>query len=199
MKINIDSVMQKVESYARSTNGKKRMSEYIEWCINNGKDVSDAGSKIMTKEKMCFLAETMISILQNEASSHSLPQSVLDHFDSLTYDDPTKTDDRHYFVKIYFRDDLSRPSLGIVMWAGNGWHTTGARTGEGIDDIISLFNTGYQADNTSVYGYWDSVGKVVSALPERKPLHFMEQSVELFKQQYGRDFNVDVYLCPFDD
>lgn len=60
---------------------------------------------------------------------------------------------------------------------------------EGIDNIIALFDKGYNAKKR-VYGYWDSVGRRISSLTNRPALDFMQEAIEDFNQKYS-----SLYSC----
>jgi len=97
----------------------------------------------------------------------------------MDYIPPKKHGENEYVIRIYFTDDLSRPSL--LGKDGN------RRTGEGVDDIINLFTTGYHA-RTAVFGYWHSVGHTILSLKDRDPLPFLEGAIQDFNANYGADY-----------
>lgn len=106
---------------------------------------------------------------------------------------------------VYFEDNLRRESLDDGI---NGY------TGEGIDNIVALFNNGYHASDY-VYGWWDGHQATASTLfrsgsdikanyawvrsqKDREGLHFIQQAVDDFNGNYGAEYHVtatagDVY------
>lgn len=64
---------------------------------------------------------------------------------------------------------------------------------DGIDNIVALFNNGYEA-RASVYGYWVSKEKWVWSTRKRPALHFMQESIEQFNSQYGAQYNCKAVL-----
>lgn len=201
--INVDSIMSKVSSYAKSAEGKARMQEHIQKCRKAGQTVTAAGSRIVAEKDMNQLAATMIEMLQDAAlhCDPPLPDSVMEHFSGLKASSTTEMPDGSYVIIIDFGGDLHRDSLDNDL----GY--------EGIDNIVALFNNGYQARDY-VYGWWDkhkpSGESIARSLPgsdfawvrskkERGALHFIQRAVDDFNAEYGRRFNVtaqasDVYL-----
>lgn len=186
--INIDSIMAKVHKYAMSNDGRIRMKNRIQELRNKEVSSTDAGGRIITAKDMCEVADGLIRFLQESASAHKLPASVLDHFSSLTYFRPTeiKNGNERYLVSIYFADDLSRPSLQIVNGARKG-----QRTGDGIENVVSLFDTGYSASDV-VYGVWDSHADegIIRSREQRDSIGFMREAVDRFNVYYGKLYDV---------
>lgn len=184
--ININSIARKIKEFTESSAGKGKISEYIFDKRKSGNGKTASGGYIVTEQDMIRLAETMIRIMKEEISvfSDEIPKSVLDHFESLNYRIP-KIDGVHgeyYIIEIFFEDDLSRPSFISV---------DGGRTGEGIKNIVSLFNTGYKS-SAEVIGYWDGhedLGRLASrTYLEGK--YFIQRAVESFNQIYGKKYKV---------
>jgi len=138
--INLNSVMDKVRQYTKSDAGNKRMIGYIKHCRENGKSATEAGAVVVTEQDMIRAAEALIKILQETASQKGLPESVMEHFYSLYYSEPIPCgkEGGQYKVDVQFGDDLSRMSLRITSGKRKG-----ERTGEPIENIVSLFDTGY--------------------------------------------------------
>lgn len=190
--INMASIMKKINSYAKSADGKEKISNTISKYRQEGRDITYGGGRVTTVESMAKAAETMISILKQTAASKMLPQSVLDHFNSLSYSQPEiiGKEGNQYKIDIFFTDDLSRPSLTIVSGAKKG-----QRTGEGVKNIVSLFDTGYDADK-KVYGLWEkheNLG-IVSSVSHRDSLGFMKEAVEMFNRSEGISYNAVAYI-----
>jgi len=115
------------------------MIGYIKHCRENGKSATEAGAVVVTEQDMIRAAEALIKILQETASQKGLPESVMEHFYSLYYSEPIPCgkEGGQYKVDVQFGDDLSRMSLRITSGKRKG-----ERTGEPIENIVSLFDTG---------------------------------------------------------
>ena len=197
--INIDSIMAKVNTYFGSAGGKKKVDHFIKEkrISKNGK--LSSGSYVVTLEDMQKLAEDLILILKEEASSskNNLPKSVLDHFDSLDYTMPEQVggDDGLYVVDVYFKDDLSRMSLRIASGPREG-----QRTGPGIKNIVSLYDTGYRASDY-VYGFWydhEDAG-IIQSRKKLEGKYFIERAVETFNRKYSGVYNVEAKITASHD
>lgn len=194
-KVNMSAVLGKVRVFQKSDEGMDRINEYIGLCITDGRAVTEGGSKIVTLDAMKRAAEVMIEKLKTVASTRKLPAAVLDHFNSLRFSDPVYIKDSSKFkIDIYFSDDLSRMSLRIASGKNKGEYT-----GDGIENIVSLFDTGMDAD-TTVFGIWnghESAG-VVAGLTHRDEMHFMRDAVSEFNREYGELYNVYAYISAQD-
>lgn len=178
--INMDSIMKKVEAYAKSANGRHRMNECVEKYMDCGIEKTNGNSRIVTKSNMKKAADTIIEMLKNIAQSYDLPESVMKHFDSLRYSKTKHNPDGTSVIYIYFKDDLHRDSL-----YSEGYE-------DGISNIIALLNNGYHAKNY-VYGNWNNhspIGKYVRSRKDREGLHFIQQAIDDFNKNLGSRFNV---------
>lgn len=179
--INIDSIMKKVSAYTKSSEGKGKMDERIVE-IRKGKNGKTEGDGyVVTFEDMHRAAREMEDEARTVAQSHRLPDSVLDHFDSLEHTEPYyQKETGRYRVDISFGDNLYRPSLMIV----NG-RRKGSRTGDGIDNIVSLFDTGYEA-GSRVWGEWsghEELG-VIGSRTSRDGIGFMDEAIDDFNRKH---------------
>lgn len=195
--LDLASILNKCKSYSKSSQGKAKMREAIKTKIRNGESATGCGDEILTIAKMNELATELISMLKLNASSYDLAESVMKHFDSLTY---TIQDmgDMNYECYIYFTDDLSRDSLD-----------TDVNPGEGINNIIALFNNGYVA-SAPKYGWWDghsptgeAISRSTSGLEKyayiqgtqaRPSLRFMQRTIEDFYSKYSGKYPITVLL-----
>ena len=120
----------------------------------------------------------------------------MNHFDSLDYaiEDSGSGD---YECYIYFTDDLSRNSL-----------ETDDSQGEGINNIVALFNNGYVA-SAPKYGWWNGHSPTgesvyrsgqnnnsayVRSTQARPSLHFMQAAIEDFYKKYKSKYKMSVLL-----
>lgn len=200
--INLASISQKCKEWSETPEGKQRMKAAISENARAGRAATGCGGKITTLADMRRLSAEMIRMLQMAAAdaSYGLPDSVKAHFNSLDYI-VTDGGDGSYEVAIYFRDDLSRPSL----WNDQDY--------EGIHNIVALFNNGYVA-SAQTYGWWeghrptgewssyasggyDAADAYIRSNIGRPSLHFMQRAVEDFLSKYQAHYNVQVELDPY--
>lgn len=191
--INMASIMNKVEAYGRSINGKLRMRECIQNYANEGKEKTEDGDKILTETDMHKAAAKFIQVLRSTAQSYDLPASVMSRFDSLDTSSILKMPDGSAMIYVYFGGDLHRDSL-----YSEGY--------DGVDNIIAVLNNGYHARDY-VYGWWDghapsggASGELRNSLSkdyayirsrkDREGLHFIQQAVQDFNGNYGSEYNV---------
>lgn len=187
--ININSIMRKVKDYSESDAGKAKMAKVLRDRRVNGDGKLASGDYVITEQDMQRLAEELIKTMREEASmaQYELPQSVLDHFDSLTYTQPEPSGNgSQYSIDIYFQDDLSRMSLLITSGERKG-----QRTGENIKNIVSLFDTGYKTSKR-VYGTWDGhedAGTIASRT-ELEGKYFIEKALDSFNRKYSDKYHL---------
>lgn len=187
--------MSKVGAYSRSVGGKLRMKERINKYVSDGQSKTAGGGKIMTEDDMYRAAYKMMDVLKQTAKESDLPASVLQHILTMDCSKPYKMPDGHMEIWIYFGGDMHRESLED----GDGGHT-----GEGVNNIVALFNNGAHASDY-VYGWWNNHSPTGEALTrsshtdgfawvrskkDREALHFIQQAVGDFNGNYGSDFNV---------
>lgn len=183
--------MNKVKAYSESGEGRAKIAKTIKERRENGNGKLASGDYIVTLQDMQRLSEELIRTLKDEAASsiNNLPQSVLDHFNSLTYTqpEPAGAEGKQYSIDIYFQDDLSRMSLLIT--SGN---RKGQRTGGGIKNIVSLYDTGYQASK-QVYGDWSGHEEagVIASRTELEGRYFIERAIDSFNRRYSKEYNLD--------
>lgn len=193
--INMGSIMSKVGAYSRSVEGKLRMKKCIDSYAASGVSKTAGGGKVITEDDMYRAAYKMMDVLRQTAREADLPSSVLQHILTMDCSKPYKMSDGHMEIWIYFGGDMHRESLEN----GDGGHT-----GEGIDNIVALFNNGAHASNY-VYGWWnhhspkgDALSRSspsddfawVRSTKDREALHFIQQAVRDFNGNYGAEYNV---------
>lgn len=188
-------ILSKLKTWSKSSTGKQRIQGHID-DVRSGKiGQGGSGDKIITFKDMEQAAQQMIRILQNMASIHKLPASVLDHFNSLAYSSPIRMPNGMCRTDIYFKDDLSRMSLLAIHGRQKG-----QRTGMGIENIVSLFDTGYLAQDT-VFGIWDgheALGPIES-LRGRPGKRFMRKAIEAFNLECGEKYAVEAMISADQD
>lgn len=81
--IFMGNIMKSVREYAESKEGQRVMAEKISEYKKKGVDQTGGGSMILTLRKMEQIADSFIDMLQMNAYTSRMPQSVYEHFDSL--------------------------------------------------------------------------------------------------------------------
>lgn len=187
--ISNDMIMSKLQAYANSTSGKKKMKGCIDDVRKSGKGLA-SGDKIADINTMSIMANDLVEMIRQR-----LPASIAEVGGALVAHTPVRHPDGSYTVTLSFsgrsahRDSLLN-SLGY----------------DGIDNIVALFNNGYHAKNY-VYGWWDVKGVGVSrslaadddytrirSRKEREALQFMQDAEAEFNTKYGAEYNVIVQL-----
>lgn len=183
MAIDLGTIMSKLNAYAKSSEGKKRMDSTIR-AYRNGSDrhVSSTGrtyggGQILTREEMIDAAMELIACIRTAAASANLPASVMEHVESLRVTTPYMEPDGSASIQIYMADAPGRASLYPQKY---GY----------VDNIVAIFNNGYTAEN-KVYGKWH--GKNISSLDKRQGSFFMQKGVDAFMDKYS-NFDVHVEL-----
>jgi len=176
MKFNQASINAKVNRWIRSTEGKRRIAATLKEYQDSGRKYTDAGSPIVNETVVRSIVEGFIALVRMTAQHSGVPQSVMRNINSLRITRLTKND-MSYDVELNFWDDLSRPSLQPSLYP------------QGVDNIISLLNSGYYASH-SIKGVWASRGFRVKSRQSFGGYHFMEDAVKTFLanptvQEYG--------------
>ena len=191
MGLNLTAVdlQSKIEDYARTSDGKKKMSDTISRMSSNGIYRTSAGSRVPSYDSIIEATEIMIQLLKDNSRTYGLPGSVIAHFNSLNYavGDVTKTGFRT--VIIYFNDDLRRESLYISP--AQSRKRGGSRTGDGIDNIISLYNNGYNASN-KVHGIWDGHEELgsIGSRTHLQANRIITDTIDMFNEWYAFEYGV---------
>ena len=169
MNVNItaDKLNVKISSWAKTKRGKEIVNEAVADAVKN------EGAE---RERMIKVANMFIQVLKDTASRRigftESNQSIQEHFNSLKASEPS--------IVIYFssEDDLSRNSLLLP---------NGNRTGDGINNIVALFNNGYELKSKiTPRGVWEghNNGKEIRAKRKRDELGFMQSAASLIKRTY---------------
>ncbi len=189
--VNRESIKNKMIAYINSPQYRKSMKDEIMRRRKDGRGGKDIGLEIHTEAEMEAALQALIGMLRSNAGA--LPASVAAHFGSLTASGISYSEDEtSATATVSFGGDLSRPSL--VSTSGSG---SGSSTGGGINDIVMLFNTGYEASRR-VYGYYSNWGAskrdpsegpsgdmVIASRQSRPGLGFLEAAVDAFNAAYG--------------
>lgn len=192
MNINIDSIMNKVSAYAKTSAGKEKMSKRIQQYSDSGVKQTAAGDKVLTEDLMWEAVSKFLYVMRVTAADYDLPESVMKHINNMESVGRVTKVPEGFEIALYFGGDLHRDSLDNDL----GY--------EGIENIVALFNNGYHA-RSYVYGWWDGHQATgdgvlrsgtsgdfawVRSKKEREPLQFIQQAVMDFNANYGSEYGV---------
>ena len=156
-----------IEKYSKTNAGKAEIAKYIG---NRDFIAKPAGGKSyeLSEEQMIKIGNDMKDILFKKISS--LIKSF--RLEDIIVKTPVVQNDQ-YVVSIGFNEEaLKRESLDPVRYP------------EGVENIVKLFITGYNA-RASVYGVWKGHGEEeIWSLRHRDPNSFMDDAVEEFNNKY---------------
>lgn len=191
--ISESAIMGKLQAYANTSVGKKCMKDCIQSARDSGRPLA-SGDKVVGKKQMLEMANALAGMIKKR-----LPASIAEVGETLTVSNPVRRPDGSYEVILSFdanalhRDSLENDHGGY----------------DGIDNIVALFNNGYQAKNYW-YGWWDGHKPTREALgrsmtgyedyawvrskKEREALQFMQAAEAEFNSIYGEKCNVTVEL-----
>lgn len=194
MNINWDSILGKYKAFIESDEGQKRAETAISSGSGNGFSPSN--------EYMIEAANTLIKFIQEEfynAYTYDSADSVRKIIDNdlIVTMMPVKIDKGknkgfQYQLDIGFADEsaLRRESLLRNKYSGG-------RTGRGIDNIISLYDTG--GGSTETFGYWETRSDwyryddqppfIKTPVPVFDKTGFILAAVEEFNKTYGEVYN----------
>lgn len=181
MAIDIGTIMSKVNSYAKTSDGKKRMDDTIRSYRMGGDSRVNAtgktygGGSIVTEAEMASMARDMLAMLRRAAASADLPASVMEHIESFRFSTPFIEADGSATVQIYMTDSPGRPSLYTEKYS------------HGVENIVAIFNCGYDASGV-VYGKWH--GEKIVSKDHRDGKFFMQAAINEFNAKYGGEFDV---------
>ena len=185
MNINMGSIMQKVDNWKNSPEGKRRIQAVLDQYVKEGRTKTAAGDSIIKEERINLAAEKFMDILRNIASGCQLPEahgkyvfpeSVMELLKDIHVGNPVKSGNG-YQVEIRFAGNRERKSLQPEKYSGVG-------------NIIAVLNNGYDYDGKiwTVEGEWH--GDQIHALPGRTSMQFIKQAVLEFNEGYGAKYNV---------
>lgn len=186
--ISAKDIMAKVNAWAQTPDGKKKVDGVVKDSVRTGRPLAN-GKKVLDPKEMTAAANDLIQIIRD-----NLPEPIKEVGRTLTASAPIRNPDGTYVVYINFdKDALRRESLKNNNEYYQSKHN--GRTGEGINNIVALFNTGYKEDSIGrVWGMWESRGKWIHNQQSRDGLWFMQRAVQDFLSTYGGDYSVKVNL-----
>ena len=192
MSINEQSILSKTHAFIKSQRGQRRIKTVLKQAMQNG-GVLPSGRKVIDEIDIALAVTEFLSLLRAYAAD--LPDSVYKPIVE-AYDGTPVYTPRGCEVPIYFAGDMSRESLEDGEYG---------RTGEGVDNIVAVFNNGAHARATA-YGWWtsesvrtpyslksaggDSVW--VPSKKDRAPMQFIQRAVNDFNSGWGKDNGVHI-------
>lgn len=192
-----DSLLKKVEFWASTEKGKKAFKDAISKAAKNGGKLP-SGEKIFKPanfENASIVMERLIRKhlpKQIQSTGKGLYHIVVGGKEDCDVGSPVA-------YVVFSEESVRRESLGTPR-------TENGRTGEGVDNIVQLFNNGVRASG-QVYGWWDNHKPAtkknvrgdseyawVTSTKERPALHFMQEAVAEFNATYAEKYGVKAVL-----
>ena len=196
MSINIDSIMGKVAKFAKSPKGQKMIQKVLAEHQKSGQPLAN-GTIVVGEKEMREASNALIEIIRRH-----LPESIAVTGASLTSSVPRKLPTGEYECVISFgADAIRRESLETE----NTDRDPSGHTGEGVNNIVALFNNGYRAQGYA-YGDWRGHGITylfnspgesfswVRSRKEREALHFMQEAIAEFNNTYSSKYGATAIL-----
>lgn len=195
--INTSSILSKLQKWSKSDEGKKTMDHAIHDLEVNGVSTTNAGSLIMTPQMKYLAARALIwqvnEIVDNYRAAGKIPDSIAALASTLGYGSIEYMENSTYFgskISLSFQDDVYRNSL----WYEDKETGEQLRTGDGIDNIVMLFNDGY-GPIKQVWGRWETHNDIlVGSKTFREHLGFLDEAVEIFNATDGLHYNCYAYI-----
>lgn len=210
MAININGIMGKLKEYVQSPEGREKISKARGEAFAQGKSFGSGGVKgaiggsgsgggggITSLEDMEAVAQMLFDRLYSWAPRSIQPilNQIEDTGDFISR--PYTSGDGVYAVDINFDSfaayGLIRRESLLVENSSEKYGGGNSYTGEGIDNIIALFNNGMDIpkDKGVPAGLWLSHNISVRATTHRDTLHFMQQAVNEFKSTLGDKYQIN--------
>lgn len=187
MSLSEGEIMARLRKWVSSPEGQKRIAEKVSFYRNGGDSHVNStgktygGSRIVTYDQMESAAEKFIEIVRTNAASAGLPPSVMAHIESFYAAPIVINEDGSATIDISMADNPHRDSLQPETYK------------RGADNIVALFNKGYNAKG-SIYGLWESRGEEVWSRKSREGLNFLQAAMNEFNANYGAKYNVTVTI-----
>ena len=193
--INIDSIMKKTKKFSKTKQGVEKVKTLREKAFDQNKTFGKrkvAGEGIICKEDYITASKKYLDLLINFARtdprvSEGLRGIIEDvAFLNNTVSQPQKAGKGLYKVGIEFNKASLRRNSLLAEKRGGSYYT-----GEGIENILALFNNGMDIHAKTVpIGLWESHGIVVRATTHRDALKFMQSTTQEFLDLYRRKYEV---------
>lgn len=158
-------------SAANTAQGQAIINQILTQYIETGVRPAGVTGNIITKAQMQEAVEALKDMIVSGGSS--LPASVQANVRSLKAGE-IEGSPGNYTATLTFEGDLSRPSLDPDEYGG-------------LDDIIALFNSGYNHNPIGrVFGEWH--GERVGNRTVRIGTHFVNAAIDAFNSTYGAKY-----------
>lgn len=190
MYINWDSILGKYNAFIKSDAGKQKIKE----AMINAPSVStnimeEAGQKMAEVIKECAIRKLAAAYGNSSLIPSSINELLTSDIGITTAPYKNGTDEEGndtFGLDVGFSDEneLYRPSLR--------WRKKQSPY-KGIDNIISLFDTGYYSRNRA-YGYTRTGAYTVTKTHLFDELGFMSEAVDTFNEKYGATYGCQAYI-----
>lgn len=201
IQIDEGAILKKVEDARQRPQVKKRIERKMNIHAQTGEKL-ESGDYVVGPAIAGRLARTLVSMIRAE-----LPEQIKEVGSAISCTKPVRLPNGGYSVDIKFdKSAIFRESLendDSYFAEHNGF------TGDGISNIVALFNNGVQAKG-HVYGYWNGHRPTGSALAfsvhgdedyawvrsakDREPLHFMQKVEQKFNAMFSQKYCVTIIL-----
>lgn len=171
--INMASILAKAQACMYSDKKQKEVRDVVNRAMLGQIRLQTSGGSAHTPEEA---AAKFIEVLHTEMNSAGLSPGAIDAIYELDHTAPMRIGDRNeYLIRVFFADDLSRPSLQESKYGS-------------INDLAELFNDGVDHKMRPVHGEWH--GEETWSRTVIPGTHFMEQAITDFLGNYGYEYNV---------
>lgn len=190
--INIGSIISKTKAYGKSNAGQNKIKELREKAFDRGATFG-SGDGITSKSDYKRVANEYLEYLyqysvNNPQMGDAITRIIQETIAHAFISEPTKVGKGQYKVQVIFDEELlKRDSLS---YAPTKKYPRGH--GDGINNIIALFNNGYDLpeDKKTPYGLWKTHSVKKPARRHRDQLQFMQQSMQEFLTKFKNKFDI---------
>lgn len=181
------SLADKINAWAKSPQGQAKIQGKLMEYAKKGISTTAAGTPLASREALTQAGNRMIDCLVKSGAGVDLPPSVMAHISQASATDPRITP-AGYEVCVTFYGDLHRDSLDTRPDSKNAG---------GLDNIVAMFNNGYEKGIASDYVYGEWHGENIRSRREREETRFIQTACEDFVKIYGKKYNI-VSVTPSD-
>lgn len=186
--INIDSILKKTKKFIKTDECSQLIKEKRIEAFDKGKSfgVSTDGG-ITNKNAYRGVASGFLNRINPGDNASDALNSIIEQLPNNSQVSQVKKVGKDcYSVNLSFdKDYLYRPSLWTGSYYGDEY------TGEGIHNILALFNNGYVLKGRTPFGWWESRDVYLRTVPrEKEPLKFMQKSTKEFLNLYKNKYEI---------
>lgn len=177
MKINMSSILGKLEKYMGTNDGKERRNKLVKSYIAGNAVIESLKNSIKgtPEEAGRCLKSCLLESIESSGMSSGVESALTSAVDMTEPVDVSHNDSLRYVITVGFFDDMSRPSLLPSKY-------------DDIANLADLYNEGVDHWMKQVYGYWH--GRHIGSTQRIEGKHFVEQAVQDFKGNYASDYDV---------